>query len=123
MSDSGRNRSRRRNVGCQGGCAGCGCVLTIGLVLALIGGALGISLSARIPGTHSNVTLAGSIGKKELTRSVLPLYARRTFGQNTNLINSSNSLTVGPAQGRQQFVLGRQTGAPLARIDLDWKSK
>jgi hypothetical protein len=98
-------------------------VLTIGLILAIIGGAAGISLTARIPGTHSNVTLAGSIGKKQLTLSVLPPYARRTFGQNHNLINSSNSLTIGPAQGRQQLVVGKQPDAPLARVDFDWKNK
>ena len=98
-------------------------MLTAGLILAVIGAAVGIGITVRIPGTHSNVTLTGSVGKKELTKAVLPAYARRTFGQSTNLINSSNSLVVGPAQGRQQLVVGKQAGAPLARIDVDWKRK
>jgi hypothetical protein len=121
VANSGRSRSRTF-LG-RGGCAGCGCVLTLGLILALVGAAIGITLTARIPGTHSNVTLAGSIGKKELTKPVLSRYAQPTFGGNHNLINSSNSLTVWLAQGRQQFVVGKQTGAPLAGIDVRWKSK
>lgn len=121
MSNNGRSRSRSF-LG-RGGCAGCGCVLTVGLILALIGGAIGLTLTLRVPGTHSNVTLAGSIGKKEMTRTVLPRYAQRTFGGNHNFINSSNSLTVWLAQGRQEFVVGKQPGAPLAGIDLKWKSK
>lgn len=98
-------------------------MLTVGLILGILGGAIGISLSARIPGTHSNVTLTGSIGKKELTKSVLPGYAQATFGKNTNFINSSNALTVWLAQGRQQFVVGKQPGAPAAGIEIKWKSK
>lgn len=123
MTDSGKTKSRRRNAGCQGGCTGCGCVLTVGLVFALIGAALGIGITVRIPGTHSNVTLTGSVGKKELTRNVLPPYAQKTFGQNNNVINSSNSLTVWLAQGRQQFVVGKQPGAPSIGIEFDWKRK
>jgi hypothetical protein len=98
-------------------------VLTVGLVLALIGAAISISITVRIPATSSNVTLAGSIGKKEFTQTVLPPYAQETFGKNNNFINSSSSLTVGPAQGRQQFVVGEQPGAPLARIEINWKNK
>jgi hypothetical protein len=118
-----RNRRSRRGIGCQGGCAGCGCVLTIGLILALLGAALGITISARIPGTHSNITIAGSIGKKTLTRTVLPAYARKTFGKDNNFINSSHSLVVGPAQGLQEIVLGKQPAAPVAGIAIHWKSK
>jgi hypothetical protein len=118
-----RNRRSRRGIGCQGGCAGCGCVLTIGLILAILGGALGITLSARIPGTHSNITISGSIGKKELTRSTLPTYARDTFGSSRNGINSSHSLVVGPAQGLQEIVLGKQRGAPVAGVDIRFKHK
>lgn len=121
MADDRRDRSRSF-LG-RGGCAGCGCVLTVGLILALIGGAIGLTLTVRVPGTHSNVTLAGSIGKKDVTRAVLSRYAQRTFGGNRNFINSSNSLTFWLAQGRQEFVVGKQTGAPLAGIDLKWKSK
>lgn len=98
-------------------------MLTVGLILAIIGGAASIAITVRIPATHSNATLSGSIGKKELTNKVLPRYTRRTFGQNTNFINSSNSLTIGPAQGRQQLVVGKQPGAPLAGISIDWTSK
>jgi hypothetical protein len=123
MSEGGDKKSGCSNAVWQGGCAGCGCVLTLGLILALIGGSLGIALTVRVPGTQSNVTVTGSVGKKELTKDVLPRYARRTFGDNTNFINSSNSLTIGPAQGRQQFVVGEQPGAPVAGIDVEWKSK
>lgn len=98
-------------------------MLTIGLILALLGGALGITASVHIPATHSNLTLAGSIGKKELTRAVLAPYARKTFGQNNSFINHSNSLTIWLAEGRQQIVVGKQPGAPLAGIEVDWKRK
>lgn len=98
-------------------------MLTVGLILALIGAALGITVTAHIPATHANVTLGGSIGKKELTKSVLPPYAQRTFGENTNFVNSSNSLTIWLAQGRQQFVIGNQPGAPRLSLDVLWKNK
>jgi hypothetical protein len=123
MSSSGDKKSGCGNAIWRGGCGSCGCVLTLGLILAIIGGSLGIALTVRIPGTDSNVTVTGSIGKKELTKSTLPRYAQRTFGENTNFINSSSSLTIGPAQGRQQFVVGKQPGAPLAGIDVEWKRK
>ena len=122
MIDNRDRRSRRRS-GCQGGCGGCGCVLTIGLILAIIGGALGISASVRIPGTHSNVTVAGSIGKKQLTKAVLPSYARKTFAGNHNFINGSSTLTIWIAQGQQQIVVGKQKGAPVAGLEIRWKRK
>jgi hypothetical protein len=121
MSNSGR-RGTRITLG-RGGCAGCGCVLTLGLVLALISAAIGVTLTARVPGTHSNITVAGSIGRKSLTGSVLAGYAQKTFSGNHNFINGSNSLTVWLAQGRQEFIVGKQNGAPLAGIDIKWKSK
>jgi hypothetical protein len=85
--------------------------------------ALGVSLTARVPGTHSNITIDGSIGKKALTKAALPGYVQRTFGGNTNLVNYSASLTIWIAEGRQQIVLGRQPGAPFAGVSIDWKSK
>ena len=94
-------------------------VLTAGLVLSLFNADVGIGVSARIPFTDSNVTLAGSVGKKEKAIEVLPPYVQGRVGTNQNFINQSNTLTIWVAEGTAILVVGRQPGAPLVDLHLE----
>lgn len=100
----------------RGGCSGCGCVLTAGIALSIFGAAIGFGCSARIPFTESNVSIAGSIGDKDLNKIALPNYVSSRLGSNEDFINSSSSLTIGPAEGSAILVIGEQGGVPA--IDL-----
>jgi hypothetical protein len=124
VDDDGRSRWRgprfRFNNGC--GC-GCGCggflvVLTVGIALSLFNADLGVGVSARIPFTQSNITLAASIGAKEKAAGALPEYTYGRLGGNQNFINNSTTLTIGPAEGVAIFVVGRQGGAPVLDLHL-----
>ena len=122
--DDRRSRWRRRSFGCNNGCGcgfGCGgflVVLTIGILLSLFNADLGVGVSARIPFTQSNVTLAGSIGAKEKAPSALPDYTHGRLGGNQNFINNSATLTIGPAEGTAIFVIGKLGGAPVLDLHL-----
>jgi hypothetical protein len=121
MEDT-RRRSRNLNlrVNNRGGC-GCGgflVVLTIGIALSLFNSDFGVGLSARIPFTQSNVTLAAAIGAKDKAPSALPDYTHGRLGGNQNFINNSTTLTIGPAEGAAIFVIGRQDGAPVIDLHL-----
>jgi hypothetical protein len=109
-----RFRPGRGRWGCGGG--GFLLVITLGIVLSLFNAAFGLGVSARIPFTQSNITVAGSLGAKEKAPDSLPAYTHGRLGGNQNFVNNSTSLTIGPAQGAGLFVIGRQDGAPL--IDL-----
>lgn len=107
-----------------GGSCGCGCasfivVLTLGLVLSLFNAGLGIGVSVRIPLTDSNLTIAGSVGKKDKAPDALPSYVHGKLGGNQNFINQSNTLTIWVAEGTAIIVLGRQEGAPLVDLHLE----
>ena len=124
MDDDGRSRWRgprfRFNNGC--GC-GCGCggflvVLTVGIALSLFNADLGVGVSARIPFTQSNITLAASIGAKEKAAGALPEYTYGRLGGNQNFINNSTTLTVGPAEGTGLLIIGNQEGAPAVDLYL-----
>jgi hypothetical protein len=124
MEDARPHRSRGLNlrVNNRGGC-GCGCggflvVLTIGIALSLFNTDFGIGLSARIPFTESNVTLAAAIGAKDKAPSALPDYTHGRLGGNQNFINNSTTLTIGPAEGAAIFVIGRQDDAPVIDLHL-----
>jgi len=93
-------------------------VLTAGLVLTLFNASIGIGVSARIPFTDSNVTVAGSVGKKEKAVEVLPPYVQGRLGTNQNFINQSNTLTIWVAEGTAIIVVGHQGGAPLVDLHL-----
>src|SRR5207244_1142030 len=108
--DTGRRRPRGRTRGrghrdtafgarWGGGGCGCGCasvlvVLTLGLVLTVFNAGMRIGVSVRIPLTDSNLTIAGSVGKKEKAADALPNYVRGKLGGNQNFINQSNTLTI-----------------------------
>lgn len=122
MSDS--RRVRWSWSGRSGGRCGCGCasifvVLTVGLLLSLFNADIGIGVSARVPFTDSNLTIAGSVGKKEKAADALPAYVHGKLGGNQNFINQSNTLTIWVAEGTVIVVLGRQEGAPLIDLHLE----
>ena len=93
-------------------------VLTVGLLLSLFNGAIGIGLSIRVPFTDSNLTVAGSVGQKQKAVDSLPGYAEGRLGGNQNFINQTTTLTIGPAEGTTLIVLGRQPGAPAVDLHL-----
>ena len=119
--DDDRPRRRRwygnRGCGC-GGCASFLVVITVGLILTLFGIAVGVGVSVRIPLTQANVTLAGSVGKKEKAPDALPPYVHGKLGGNQNFVNGSQSLTIWVAEGTVIFVVGQQEGAPLVDLHL-----
>lgn len=108
-----------RRGGC--GCFGCGSfvfVFLVGGALSLLNAAFGIGLSAGIPFTASNVTVAGSIGTKDKAVDALPSYAKDRLAGNQNFINNSTTVTVGPAEGAGLLVIGAQPGAPTVDLFL-----
>jgi putative Mn2+ efflux pump MntP len=94
-------------------------VLVVGLLFSLFGVAVGIGVSIRGPFTESNLTIAGSVGIKTKVEPVLPGYAHGQLASNRNFINQTSTLTIGPAQGTELIVLGRQPGAPVADLHLE----
>jgi len=114
-----RRGFRSGNRGCGCGCTSVLVVLTVGLLLSLFNGAVGIGVSVRVPFTHSNLTLAGSVGRKEKAVASLPGYTAGRLGGNQNLVNNSTTLTIGPAEGTGLLVLGRQPGAPVFDLHLE----
>lgn len=127
MQDTTESKQSRRPKGPRPvgrGGFGCGCasvlvVLTVGLLLSLFNSDIGIGVSVRIPFTQSNITVAGSVGKKEKVTEVLPVYLRDRLGGNQNFINQSTTLTIGPAEGTGLFVVGQQDGAPVVDLHID----
>jgi hypothetical protein len=118
-SELRRNQSRSRRGGGGCGCALPSFVLVVGIILALFGTNLGIGLSARVPFTQSNLTVAGSVGAKEMAVETLPNYVEQKVADNTNFINQSITLTIWPAEGVSLIVLGKQEGAPVVDVHLD----
>jgi hypothetical protein len=118
----GGERDRRRGFrpggGCGAGCASVLVVLTVGLVLSLFNGAIGIGLSVRVPFTGSNLTVAGSVGQKQKAVGALPGYDEGRLGGNQNFINHTTTLTIGPAEGTALIVVGKQPGAPIVDLHL-----
>lgn len=111
-----RFRPGRGGWGCGGG--GFLLVITLGIVLSLFNAAFGLGVSARIPFTQSNITVAGSLGAKAKAPDSLPAYTRGRLGGNQNFVNNSTTLTIGPAEGAGLVVIGRQDGAPLVDLYL-----
>src|SRR5437899_10752909 len=120
MHEERRRRwGRSRTGGCGCGCASVFVVVTGGLVLSLFNADIGIGVSARIPFTESNVTIAGSVGTKEKAAAALPPYVHGKLGGNQNFINQSNTLTIWVAEGTAIVVVGHQQGAPLIALHLE----
>jgi hypothetical protein len=106
----------RRSTGC--GCGGFLFVLIVGIALSLLNTAIGVGLSARVPFTDSNLTLAASIGLKDKVVGALPAYTKGKLGGNQNFINHTQTLTIGPAEGATLIILGSQEGAPPIDLHL-----
>ena len=125
MSEAGGRRryewrgSRSGRGGCGCGCASVVVVLTAGLLLSLFNSAIGIGVSVRVPFTQANLTIAGTVGKKDKAPEVLPPYVHGRLGGNQNFINQSNSLTIWVAEGTAIVVLGEQEGAPPVDLHLE----
>lgn len=120
MDDGRRDRRRWRGGGCGGGCASVIVVLTVGLILSLFNAAIGIGVSVRVPFTSNvNVTVAGTVGKKDKAPDALPPYVHGKLGGNQNFINGSQTLTIWVAEGTVIFVAGQQQGAPLIDLHLE----
>jgi hypothetical protein len=114
-----RTRTRYRNRGCGCGCGGFLFVLTVGILLSLFNTGIGIGVSVRIPGTTSNVTVAGSVGAKAKAIQALPGYTEGRLGGNQNFLNNSTTMTIGPAEGAAMVIIGKQSGAPALDLHLD----
>lgn len=91
-------------------------VLTVGLLLSLFNSDLGIGASIRIPFTSANLTVAGSVGKKDKAAGALPGYVQGKLASNQDFINQTHTLTIWVAEGTAIAVVGQQEGAPA--IDL-----
>lgn len=111
-----QTRYRSRGCGCGGG--GFLLVLTVGIVLSLFNAGVGIGASVRIPFTHSNLTVAGSLGAKDKAVGSLPAYTEGRLGGNQNFFNNSTTMTIGPAEGAALVIIGKQDDAPAIDLHL-----
>jgi hypothetical protein len=100
------------------GCGGFLFVVIVGLALSFFNTNVGIGVSVRVPLTQSNLTLAGSIGAKQKTENALPGYTRGRLGGNQNLVNHTQTLTIGPAEGATLIIVGRQDSVPVFDFHL-----
>lgn len=94
-------------------------VLTAGLLLSVFNSTVGIGVSLRIPLTSANITVAGSVGKKDGAVDALPAYVRQRLGGNQDFINQSSTLTIWVAEGTAIVVIGPQDGAPAVDLHLE----
>lgn len=107
----------RRRVG--GGLSFFFFVLIFGLILAAFNTSVGLGFSLRIPSTDFNISVGGSLGKKETVPQVLPGYLRSRIADNSTFFNHSNVLTIWLAEGMFVAVLGNQPEASLADLSLN----
>jgi hypothetical protein len=91
----------------------------VGIILAIFATNIGIGVSVRVPFTESNLSVAGSVGRKELAIDTLPDYVEQKVGDNSNFINQSITLTIWPAEVVSIIVVGNQEGAPVVDVHLD----
>ncbi len=83
------------------------------------GGGFFLVLTVRVPFTSANFTIAASIGQKDKAVAALPSYTEGRLGGNQNVFNNSTTMTIGPAEGAAEVILGRQDGAPVFDLHLD----
>ena len=123
MEDEASRRRRYRpgrgcSAGCGGGCGSFFFVLIVGIALSLFNLTIGLGFSVRIPFTGANLTLAGSVGAKSKAAAALPPYAGDHLASNRDFINSTQTMTIGPAEGTGLVVIGDQEGAPPLDLRL-----
>lgn len=103
---------------------GCGIipiVLIGGMGLSLFNAGIAAGFSVRVPFTDSNISWGVCLGEKDKVTKALPTYTQGRLGGNQNFINSSNALTIGPAEGCGLLIVGKQEGAPV--VDLYFNLK
>lgn len=96
----------------RAGLSGLFVVLTLGLVLMLLNIGFSLGLTFKFPFTDINFTGAGCIGQKAKAIEALPVYTQNKLGDNHDFINHSMTWTVGPIEGCELFIIGRQLSAP-----------
>src|SRR5438874_745246 len=94
-------------------------VLAAGIVMGLFNLAVGVGISVRVPFTSASATIAASIGQKDKAVAALPSYTEGRLGGNQNVFNNTTTMTIGPAEGAAEVILGRQDGAPVFDLHLD----
>jgi hypothetical protein len=104
------------------GFAGFFVVITLGFFLMLINVGVGLGITLRIPLTQANLTVAGCLGEKGKAISALPTYAQGKLGDNHDFINHSMTMTVGPIEGCEIGIFGRQAGAPTFNFHFKIKN-
>lgn len=96
-------------------------VLIFGLILAFIGIGVGGGVSIRVPFTEANLSVGGSIGKKEVVQTALPNYLQNKVADNNSFFNQSHTVTIWLAEGMGIIVLGNQPEAPLVDLNVNLK--
>jgi len=86
-------------------------VLTLGMILTRFK-TIGLGFTFQLPFTSFNFTAAWTLGAKGKAADALPAYVRGKLGGNEDFINSSRTMTIGPAEGIALTVIGNQPGAP-----------
>jgi hypothetical protein len=94
------------------GFAGFFVVITIGLVLMLLNTGVSLGISFKIPLTQSNLTLVGCLGEKGRAIASLPTYVSGKLGDNHDFMNHSMTTTIGPIEGCEIGIIGKQVNAP-----------
>jgi hypothetical protein len=94
------------------GFAGFFVVITLGFFLMLLNVGMSLGISFKIPLTQSNLTVFGCLGEKGRAIASLPTYVSGKLGDNHDFINHSMTMTVGPIEGCEIGILGKQVGTP-----------
>lgn len=105
----------------DGGCAGCGCILTFGLAAAVFGASLFYSCTARIPGTESNISFAGSVGSRDIGERALPGYITRHFESADDFYRYLQKVDLGFIEGNTRGYLGVDSEVPAFDIQIGIK--
>jgi hypothetical protein len=98
------------------GFAGFFIVITFGLILMLLNVGVSVGITLRIPYTNVNLTAAGCLGEKGRAIASLPAYVQGKLGDNHDFINHSMTTTIGPIEGCEIGILGKQAGTPTFGI-------
>jgi len=102
-----------KNKGPRIGFAGFFIVITIGLILMILNIGFSLGITFRIPFTNLNITGAGCLGQKAKAIEALPFYTQGKLGDNHDFINHSMTWVVGPIEGCEVAIIGRQLGTPI----------
>jgi hypothetical protein len=110
-----------KNKGPRIGFAGFFIVITIGLVLMLLNVGFSLGITLKIPFTNINLTGAGCLGQKAKAVQALPSYVQGKLGDNHDFINHSMTWVIGPIEGCEVVIIGRQLTAPPFNFHISVK--